>query len=123
MKWNFLGFENWPPASGSLDILQGLDVFRATCSENIPRSMCEGCVCWREFGTCAQVQVNDFENDARMRRQHAAFRGGTLPDGCLIDRNCCPILFFDFIGRPLPVLDVEANADFTDSIQLEKSHE
>lgn len=109
MKWNFAGFENWPPGSGTLDLLHGFDVFRACESSNLPRDVCEGCVCWREFGTCAQVQVNDFEADARNRKQHAKFWGGTLPDGCLVDRNCCPILFFDFIGRPLPVLDAVAD--------------
>ena len=110
MKWNFNGFAEWEAASGTLSLLQGFDVFRACETSNLPRSMCDGCVCWREFGTCVQVQVNDFEADAEMRESHAAFYGVTLPSGCLIDRNCCPILFFDFIGRPLPVLNTEANA-------------
>lgn len=111
MKWNFNGFENWPASHGVLDLIHGFDVFRACESRNLPRDVCEGCVCWREFGSCTQVQVNDFEDDAIMRESHIAqFPGAEpLPVDCLVDRNCCPILFFDFIGRPLPVLDTEAN--------------
>ena len=101
MKWNFLGFQNWPPASGVLNLMEGFDVFRACESHNLPRDMCEGCVCWREFGTCVQVQVNDFEADAEMRHQNAGY--DVIP-GCLVDRNCCPILFFDFIKCKLPAL-------------------
>lgn len=104
MKWNFLGMQNWAAASGVLNLLQGFDVFRAAESSRLPRAVCEGCVCWREFGTCVQVQVNDLERDAIVRKQHGDFWGGPLPNGCLVDRNCCPILFFDFIGRPMPVL-------------------
>lgn len=103
MKWYFNGFENWTPARGALTMMQGFDVFRASESSALPRDMCKGCVCWREFGTCTQVQVNDYEADAQMRRQH---KGSELPTGCMVERNCCPILFFSFIGHPLPILDL-----------------
>ena len=108
MKWNFLGFENWPAASGVLDMMQAFDVFRASLSTNLPRSMCEGCVCWRVFGTCCQVQVEDHEEDKAHRESYAHV---AMPTGCLAFANCCPILFFDFIGQPLPELvSDEANA-------------
>ena len=103
MKWNFLGFHNWPAAHGRLDEAKSATVFRAADSATLPRDMCEGCVCWREASTCRQVQVEDWEADAQTRGG-----GGyeTYPD-CIVWRNCCPILFFDHIGVPLPKLDVE----------------
>lgn len=103
MKYNFLGFQNWPPMRGELDMLQAFDVFRASESKDLPRDMCEGCVCWREFGTCTQVQVEDWQKDALMRS------GGRYEDypagNCIVSRNCCPVLFFDFIGVKLPELE------------------
>ena len=103
MKYNFLGFKNWAPASGSLDMFQSFDVFRASESAKLPRSICEECICWRDFGTCVQVQVDDWEADQQQRE------GGGYEDmsDCLVSRNCCPILFFDFIGVKLPVLQGE----------------
>jgi hypothetical protein len=105
--YNFLGFYNWPPVNGQLTMLQGFDVFRASESSRLPRSMCESCVCWRMAGTCAQVQVEDFEAD----RQARSNGGYEDVSGCIVDANCCPILFFDFIGRPLPKLVVPDDED------------
>lgn len=100
MRYNFLGFYNWPAMSGQLDMFQSFDVFLASDSQLLPRDLCEGCVCWREYSTCRQVQVEDWEDDAVMR-------GGGGYKGykdCIAWRNCCPILFFDFIGIKLPEL-------------------
>jgi len=104
MKYNFLGFHNWPARSGQLDMLQAFDVFRASESSQLPRDVCAGCVCWREHGTCVQVQVDDWEEDALLRSgwDADAYKGIT---DCLVCRNCCPILFFDFIGVKLPELE------------------
>jgi hypothetical protein len=103
MKYNFGGFKNWKPASGELDMLQGFDVFRASESQHIPRDVCEGCVCWRVWGTCVQVQVEDLEEDARIKQDEEGYED--IPKSeCLVFRNCCPILFFDFIGKKLPEL-------------------
>jgi hypothetical protein len=103
MKYNFGGFKNWQPASGELDMLQGFDVFRASESQHIPRDVCEGCVCWRVWGTCVQVQVEDWEADAESERGEGY--EGIPKSHCLTWRNCCPILFFDFIGKKLPELE------------------
>lgn len=97
MKWNFLGFQNWPAANGELDLMQGFDVFRASLSSTLPRDTCEACVCWREYGTCNQVQVMDCEDTARSIESY-----GNL--NCAVWKNCCPILFFDFVGVKLPKL-------------------
>jgi hypothetical protein len=103
MKWNFTGFHNWEKGSGTLELLKAFDVFRAAETERLPRDVCEGCVCWREFGTCVQVQVEDWEEDAACRKNEEGYEdfGGH----CICTRNCCPILFFDFIGVKLPVLE------------------
>jgi hypothetical protein len=104
MKWDFLGFHNWPACSGSLDLLQGFDVFRASLSQTLPREVCESCACWRLSSTCRLVQVDDWESDAADRS------GDNYKDfpksECLSKQNCCPVLFFDFIGRTLPPLVV-----------------
>ena len=86
--------------SGDLDMLQSFDVFRASDSALLPRDICEGCVCWRVFSTCRLVQVEDWEAD-RLTRDGGGYEGYTE---CILWRNCCPILFFDFIGVKLPVL-------------------
>lgn len=100
MKYDFTGFHNWPAASGQLDLLQAFDVFRACETRILPREVCEGCACWRLHGTCTQVQVEDWELDARMR-SGGEYKGYT---DCIVWRNCCPILFFDFIRLSLPEL-------------------
>jgi hypothetical protein len=104
MKYNFGGFKNWAPASGELDMLQGFDVFRASESKHIPRDVCEGCVCWRVWGRCVQVQVEDYELDEIMKSDER-LEGYDLKAECRTFKNCCPILFFDFIGKKLPELD------------------
>lgn len=104
MHWNFLGFHNWPAAHGVLTLEQSFDVFRASASAQLPRSVCEGCICWRLIGSCRQVQVDDHEEDRTHRETYAADK---LPSGCLCFINCCPILFFDFIGIALPSLNPE----------------
>lgn len=103
MKYNFGGFKNWKPASGEIDMLQGFDVFRASESRNIPRDVCEGCVCWRVWGKCVQVQVEDYEADSQMKQNEYGYE--EFKGQCLVYRNCCPILFFDFIGKKLPELE------------------
>lgn len=103
MKYNFNGFHEWPAMSGQLDLLKSFDVFRASESQNLPRDVCEGCVCWREFGTCVQVHVDDWELDAQQRQAWDG-EGYKGINDCLVARNCCPILFFDFIGVKLPEL-------------------
>jgi hypothetical protein len=103
MKYNFLGFQNWQPMSGTLDMLQGFEVFRASLSASIPRDMCEHCICWRLFGTCTQVQVEDYEGDA-LARGNGGYEG---MNDCVVFKNCCPVLFFDFIGVKLPILKDE----------------
>ena len=103
MNWNFLGMANWPAVSGTLDLLQSFDVFRAADTATLPRATCESCIVWRESGCCTQVQVEDWEAD----RQHRAVENGKGYEGmtdCLVSRNCCPILFFDFIKLQLPPL-------------------
>lgn len=100
MHWNFQGFNNWPAASGELSIREGFDVFRASDLECIPRDVCESCVCWREFGTCHMVQVEDWELD-RKNKAGCGYEGIYF---CTVHRNCCPILFFDFIGVKLTEL-------------------
>lgn len=102
MKYNFLGYREWPPRSGELTDLQSADVFRASQSSLLSRETCEGCVCWREFGTCTQVQVEDLEKDKLIKAG-----GGyeNVPE-CVVFRNCCPVLFFDFIGITLSTLSI-----------------
>lgn len=95
MTWDFIGFQNCPAVHGELDLMQGFDVFRASLSYTLPRDMCEDCVCWREYDTCKQVQVDDFESTKLSIEWN--------PD-CTVQKNCCPILFFDFIGVKLPEL-------------------
>lgn len=104
MKWKFNGMGNWPEMEGRLDMLQGFDVFRASDSSKLPRDVCEGCVVWRENGCCAQVQVDDWIEDAQHKRV-GGYEG--MEADCLVSRNCCPILFFDFIGATLPRLEFE----------------
>lgn len=87
MKYDFRGFHNWPARSGELTGQQAADVLRASLTLNLPRETCEGCVCWREHSTCLQVQV-----------EHMEYKHGEAW------HNCCPVLFFDFIGIPLPEL-------------------
>lgn len=106
MNWNFLGMENWPARRGTMDLLQSFDVFRATESAALPRATCEGCIVWRDRGCCAQVQVEDWEEDARCRESDPEGYKDIGAD-CLTFRNCCPILFFDYIGIPLPVLKMD----------------
>lgn len=72
-------------------MLQYFDVFRASESRTLPRETCEGCVCWRELGTCRQVQVMNLHF--------------TAVNGSETWTNCCPILFFDFIKVVLPKLE------------------
>lgn len=96
MKYNFNGFHNWPAQSGEVPLDKALFVFEASDSEILPRDICEDCVCWRVYDTCLQVQVSDYEED----------RESNTVDHCF--RNCCPILFFDFIGYKLPVLEVNS---------------
>lgn len=103
MKYEFNGFKNWKPRSGDLDLFQSVDVLRASLSSSLPRSMCEGCVCWREHGTCCQVQVEAWDLDAQHRQGWDADGYEGIED-CLVCHNCCPILFFDFIGVKLPEL-------------------
>jgi hypothetical protein len=102
MKYSFNGFHNWPKADGEMDMLQSFDVFRASLSQTIPRDVCESCVCWREYGTCVQVQVENWEADAQTDRGEGY--EGIPKSHCLTWCNCCPILFFDFIGIKLPEL-------------------
>lgn len=106
MRYNFLGFKNWPAMSGQIDLLKSFDVFLASDTQLLPRDLCEGCVCWREFSTCCQVQVEDWEEDAELR-QSGDYEGFNC---CIVWRNCCPILFFDFIGVKLPELNTVAEA-------------
>ncbi|MFA6930979.1 MAG: hypothetical protein WCT05_11690 [Lentisphaeria bacterium] len=93
MKWIFDGFYNWQPGHGTLDLWQGMNLEKATlCGDGewsyfLRENFCKGCVCWRETSTCRSVLVED------VTQQHTW-------------RCCCPVLFFDFIGRKLPVLDV-----------------
>ena len=107
MNWNFLGFHNWPAMNGTLTMLQGFDVFRASESSQLPRDICEQCVCWRVWGTCRQVQVDDYDMDRRMRESYTPEELKELRNKCLCERNCCPILFFDFICIKLPVLETD----------------
>lgn len=72
-------------------MIQYFDVFRASESGGIPRETCEGCVCWRELGTCRQVQVLNLKTSSVHGTEAWA--------------NCCPVLFFDFIGIKLPELE------------------
>ncbi len=93
MKWQFDGFYNWPEGEGTLDLWQGMNVEKATsCGggsryDFLTENFCKECVCWREAGTCRRVLVEDV----------------TKP---FTWHCCCPILFFDFIGRKLPELVV-----------------
>lgn len=103
MKWDFLGFREWKAGSGVLTIEQGLYVLAASFEQQLPREICEGCVCWREFGTCRLVQVSDYEGDRRDAEQSDANEIERCRENNWF--NCCPILFFDFIGIPLPELN------------------
>jgi len=94
VKWQFDGFYNWPAGEGWIDLVQYMILQRATFygSEKhdfLTENFCRECVCWREAGTCRQVLV-----------QYLTYRGGGAW------HCCCPILFFDFIGRKLPELKV-----------------
>ena len=103
MKYVFNGLGNWHAIHGELTLEQGFDVFRASAATAIPRDVCESCVCWREFGTCSLVQVEDFEAD----RVEKANPLDVYPDAdCVAFRNCCPVMFFDFVGIKLPELEV-----------------
>lgn len=106
MKYDFTGFNNWPPASGELTLEQGFDVFRAADVETLPRDMCESCICWREHETCALVQVEDYESDREIKAETPRLYDGITE--CVCYRNCCPILFFDFLGVKLPKLEILA---------------
>lgn len=92
MTWNFIEFEQWASASGCLSLLQAFDVFRASESAQLPRDICNDCICWRVFGTCRQVQVLNLQKTNKYSGE------------CYT--NCCPILFFDFIGVKLPELEI-----------------
>lgn len=106
MDWHFQGFHNWPESGGTLTILQGLYVLRASLTSSLPRETCERCVCWRVYGTCKQVQVDDLEGDALDRASSEGY--SDIPKSeCMSAFNCCPILFFDFIGIALPTLAAE----------------
>lgn len=90
VKWEFDGFYNWPTGEGWIDLVQYMNLQRATMygGENyhlLADNFCRECICWRVAGTCRQVLVQDVT-------QRNAWR-------C-----CCPILFYDFIGRKLPEL-------------------
>ena len=103
MKYRFNGLGNWQPTTGELTMTKGFDVFRASASTAIPRDVCESCVCWREYGTCSLVQVEDFVAD----RIEKANQLNVYPDAdCVAWRNCCPVMFFDFVGIKLPELEV-----------------
>lgn len=104
MKYNFTGFQNWKPRSDDLDLFQSANVLRASLSSSLPRSMCEGCVCWRLYATCHKVQVEDWAGDAEMRDGDPEGYKRIESDSCVSWHNCCPILFFDFIGIKLPEL-------------------
>lgn len=106
MKYAFTGFNNWPPSCGELTLEQGFDVFRASDVGTLPRDMCESCICWREHGTCHLVQVEDYESDREEKAKIAHLYDGITE--CVCYRNCCPILFFDFLGIKLPKLEKAA---------------
>ncbi len=99
MKWVFYGYKNWGACEGYLDIMQSFDVFRAAVSKNLPRDICEMCPCWVNYSYCTQVMVDDWEST----RQQTGWDKDK--DGCHVWQLCCPILFFDFIGVELPVLE------------------
>jgi hypothetical protein len=101
VKWSFNGFREWPAGEGQLGLLEGFDVFAASDVAALGREFCEQCVCWRVFGTCVTVQVEDWEEDA-LTKQGGGYEGVSF---CTVYRNCCPVLFFDFIGVKLPVLE------------------
>lgn len=93
VKWQFDGFYNWPAGEGWIDLVQYMNLQRATFygSEKydfLTENFCRDCICWREAGTCRRVLV-----------QYITYRGDAW-------HCCCPILFFDFIGIKLPELVV-----------------
>lgn len=109
MNWKFLGFHNWPAASGDIDLVQMCEVKRASLTQLLERETCKECVCWREYSTCCQVQVVDLEETNRLI-MNSPKCDSELIKSCT---NHCPILFFDFIGVKLPVLELNERTEGT----------
>jgi hypothetical protein len=98
MNWNFLGMANWPAVSGTRDLLQNFDVFRAADTATLPHATCESCI------------MND---------QNATLAAGSsAPAFRLLSRRALVRLFFDMERAGVAELVIERTGTDRMSVRI-----